>query len=405
MGGVAGYTPRMDQEAPSAPSRSQGPVGATRRSIAAPTAITAHHIRLWLAIIAAATVVGTAGYLVLDPNWSFLDALYMTVITLTTVGFREVNELTEAGRIWTMVLAVGGVGLIFGSVGIVAEYLVVEATSGRREAKRMADAVNKLSGHYILCGYGRVGHTVARELVHSGLKVVVIDILPESLARARREGFLEVEGDATEEATLKAAGIERAKGLITTIDSDAHNVYVILSARALNPKLFVVARANGADAEARLMQAGASRVVSPYTMAGHRLAELATRPRVVDFIDAALSHGELAFSMEEVEVIAGDALDGRSIGALREDGLFVLAIVHGVRSYEANPPASRLLRAGETLVVSGSVAKLKELRGIDPTAASSSSGAKASTAPRASKPTERTTERTAEQSARAADPR
>jgi voltage-gated potassium channel len=265
-----------------------------------------------------------------------------------------------------MILAVVGVGLIFGSVGIVAEYLVVEATSGRREANRMADAVDKLHGHYILCGYGRVGHTVARELVHAGLKVVVIDILPESLARARREGFLEVEGDATEEATLKAAGIERAKGLITTIDSDAHNVYVILSARALNPHLFVVARANAADSEGRLMQAGANRVVSPYTMAGHRLAELATRPRVVDFIDAALSHGELAFSMEEVEVVAGDTLDGRSIGALRESGLFVLAIVHGERSYEANPPAGRMLKAGETLVVSGSVARLKELRGVDP---------------------------------------
>jgi voltage-gated potassium channel len=262
-----------------------------------------------------------------------------------------------------MVLSIVGVGLIFGTVGIVAEYLVVEATSGRREAERMVQAVNKLSGHYILCGYGRVGLTVARELVHSGLKVVVIDILPESLARARREGFLEVEGDATEEATLRAAGIERARGLITTIDSDAHNVYVILSARAMNPDLFVVARANTEDSEARLMQAGASRVVSPYTMAGHRLAELAVRPRVVDFIDAALSHGELAFSMEEVEVVAGGPTAGSTVAALRDSGVFVLAIVTGERSYEANPPADRILEAGETLVVSGSVARLRELRG------------------------------------------
>jgi voltage-gated potassium channel len=290
----------------------------------------------------------------------------MTVITLTTVGFREVQPLNDAGRVWTMLLSLAGVGLIFGSVGIVAEYLVVEATSGRREAKRMAEAVGKLSGHYILCGYGRVGQTVARELVHAGRKAVVIDILPESLARARREGFLEVEGDATEEHTLIAAGIERAKGLITTIDSDAHNVYVILSARALNPDLFVVARANTADSEARLMQAGASRVVSPYTMAGHRLAELATRPRVVDFIDAALSHGELAFSMEEVEVVAGDAAtDGATVASLRDTGVFVLAVVTGERSYEANPPADRVLHAGETLVVSGSVLRLRELRGID----------------------------------------
>jgi len=327
--------------------------------------ITGTHVRIWLAVIVAAIAIGTAGYLIIDPGWRLIDALYMTVITLTTVGFGEVQPLTDAGRIWTMVLSLTGVGLIFGSVGIVAEYLVVEATSGRREAKRMADAVNKLSGHYILCGYGRVGLTVARELVHAGRKVVVIDILPESLARARREGFLEVEGDATEEATLRAAGIERAKGLITTIDSDAHNVYVILSARALNPDLVVVARANTADSEARLIQAGASRVVSPYTMAGHRLAELATRPRVVDFIDAALSHGELAFSMEEVEVVPASTTDGATVSLLRDTGVFVLAIVTGEKSYEANPPADRVLHAGETLVVSGSVPRLRELRGIE----------------------------------------
>jgi voltage-gated potassium channel len=335
-----------------------------RPVLAAPAAINATHVRIWLAVVIGAIVIGTTGFLVLEPGWRLIDALYMTVITLTTVGFREVQPLGDAGRVWTMILSLAGVGLIFGSVGIVAEYLVVEATSGRREAKRMADAVKELSGHYILCGYGRVGQTVARELVHAGRKAVVIDILPDSLARARREGFLEVEGDATEEATLRAAGIERARGLITTIDSDAHNVYVILSARALNPQLFVVARANTADSEARLMQAGANRVVSPYTMAGHRLAELATRPRVVDFIDAALSHGELAFSMEEVEVVAGDAsLDGATVGSLRDTGVFALAIVTGERSYEANPPADRVLRPGETLVVSGSVSRLRELRG------------------------------------------
>jgi voltage-gated potassium channel len=344
-------------------------IGGSRRtawpSLAAPAAITATHVRIWLAVVVGGMAIGTTGYMILNPGWQWIDALYMTVITLTTVGFREVQPLTEASRIWTMFLAITGVGLIFGSVGIVAEYLVVEATSGRREAKRMADAVKKLSGHYILCGFGRVGLTVARELVHAGRKVVVIDILPESLARARREGFLEVEGDATEEATLKAAGIERAIGLITTIDSDAHNVYVILSARALNPKLFVVARANSADSEGRLMQAGANRVVSPYTMAGHRLAELAVRPRVVDFIDAALSHGELAFSMEEVEVVGGGPLDGATVGSLRDSGVFVLAIVAGEKSYEPNPPANRALRSGETLVVSGSVQRLKELRGIE----------------------------------------
>ncbi len=349
---------------PSPPPAVQGAAAPARTGarLPAPAAITRTHLQIWLAVIGMVICVGTAGYVAM--GWSLSDGLYMTVITLTTVGYREVQPLNDVGRLWTEALALSGVGLIFGTVGIVAEYLVVEATSGRREAKRMANAVGKLRDHYILCGYGRVGATVARELVHSGLKLVVIDILPESLARARRDGFLEVEGDATEEATLRAAGIERARGLITTIDSDAHNVYVILSARAMNPDLFVVARANTADAEPRLIQAGANRVVSPYTMAGHRLAELATRPRVVDFIDAALSHGELAFSMEEVEVTSGGQLADKSVGSLRDEGVFVLAIVTGTRKYEANPHASRMLKAGETLIVSGSAPRLKELREV-----------------------------------------
>jgi voltage-gated potassium channel len=330
----------------------------------APATITARHVRIWLVVVVAAFAIGSAGYLALEPGWSLLDAVYMTGITLTTVGYREVHPLNTAGQFWSVGVGMTGVGLIFGSVGIVAEYFVMEATSGRREAKRMADAVSKLRDHYILCGYGRVGATVARELVHSGLKVVVIDILPDSLARARREGFLEVEGDATEEATLRAAGIDRAKGLITTIDSDAHNVYVILSARAMKPDLFVVARANTADAEPRLIRAGANRVVSPYTMAGHRLAELATRPLVVDFIDAALSHGELAFSMEEVEVGPSSQLTDKTVGSLRDTGVFVLAIVTGTKKYEANPHTDRVLRAGETLIVSGSASRLKELREV-----------------------------------------
>lgn len=319
------------------------------------------HVRAWLAAVVAAVVAGLLGYVALG-GWSFGDALYMTVITLTTVGFREVRELDGVTRVWTMVVAIAGVGLIFGSVGIVAEYVVSEVTSGRREARRMAKAVEGLRDHWILCGYGRVGSTVARELEHGGERVVVIDSTGESLARAQRDGHLVVEGDAADNVTLVTAGVDRARGLVAAVDTDAHNVYVILSARALNPRLFVVARANTHDAEVRLTHAGADRVVSPYGMAGRRLAELAMRPRVVDFIDAALSHGELAFSMEEVTVAAGGRLEGRSVGALRDEGVFVLAVVRGEREYEANPPADRHLAAGETLIVSGPAAQLETLR-------------------------------------------
>lgn len=320
------------------------------------------HVRIWVVVVLATILLGTAGYIVLF-RWSPVDAAYMTVITMTTVGFREVRELVEwPERLWTMLLAVSGVGIIYGSIGIVAEAVIAEATSGRREARRMTEAVAGLTGHYILCGYGRVGSTVARELVHSGQKLVVIDILPESLERARHDGHLVVQGDATADETLLLAGLERARGLVATIDSDANNVYVTLSARALNPKLFIVGRANAEGSDAKLLQAGANRVVSPYTMAGRRIAELAVRPRVADFIDAALSHGELRVSMEEVEVAPGGPLDGRTVGDLRDEGIFTLAIVRSGSDYDANPPPDRALVSGESLVVSGSTERLAALR-------------------------------------------
>jgi len=330
-------------------------------AIALPDVVLGRHIRAWVLIVLATVAVGTAGYTVLL-GWPFDDSIYMTVVTLTTVGFREVRPLDDVGRVWTMLLSIAGVAIIFGSVGIVAEAFVAEAASGRREARRMREAVQRLRDHFIVCGYGRVGSTVARELAHSGQPFVVIDINPASLETATADGHLVVEGDATKDATLHAAGVDRARGLITTIDSDANNVYVTLSARAINPRLFIVARANTDGADAKLAQAGADRIVSPYTRAGRQIAELAIRPRVADFLDAALSHGQLAFSMEELEVGAGSALDGTEVEALRGRGAHVLAIVRGERDYEANPPADRRLAAGEVLILSGSAEVLASFR-------------------------------------------
>jgi voltage-gated potassium channel len=261
-----------------------------------------------------------------------------------------------------MILAVAGVGIIFGSIGIVAETIISEAASGRREAKRMREAVEALDDHYIVCGYGRVGSTVIAELEHTGQRFVVIDVHAASLERAMADGHLVVMGDATDDATLRAAGIERARGLITTVDSDANNVYITLSARSISPSLFIVARASAAGAEAKLHQAGANRIVSPYTMAGRRAAELAIRPRVADFIDAALSHGNLSFSLEEVEVDSASPLLGVTVAQLRADGVVTLAILHPDGTYEANPPEDRALRAGENLITSGSTEALAALR-------------------------------------------
>jgi voltage-gated potassium channel len=325
-------------------------------------AIRGRHVRAWVLAVLAVTAVGTLGYVVLF-GWSPSDAVYMTVMTLTTVGFREVRELTEfPERLWTMLLAVSGVAIIFGTIGIVAETIISEAASGRREAKRMREAVAALRDHYIVCGYGRVGSTVARELVHSGETLVVIDILPASLERASKAGHLVVEGDATDDATLRSAGVEQARGLVTCIDSDANNVYVTLSARSINSHLFVVARANFEGSDAKLLQAGANRVVSPYTMAGRRIAELAIRPHVTDFIDAALSHGNLSFSLEEVVVAAGSPLVGSTVGALRADGVVTLAILQRDGAYEPNPAETRAFHEGERVIASGSTEALTALR-------------------------------------------
>lgn len=318
------------------------------------------HVRSWVAMVVLIVAIGSVGYVAL--GWPIGDAIYMTGITLTTVGYREVRDLDGLGRAWTVLVAVAGVGIIFGSVGVVAEAVLSEAVSGRREAKRMAQAVADLRRHLILCGYGRVGSTVARELAHAGERFVVVDINPASLTTAERDGHVVVVGDATNDAVLLEAGIERARGLITTIDSDANNVYVTLSARALNGNLFIVTRANEIGSEAKLIQAGADRVVSPYARAGRQIAELAVRPRVADFIELALSHGELAFSIEEVEIAADGPLTGRTVAALREDGIFALAIVRGDHDYEPNPAADRVLVAGENLIVSGSAETLRDLR-------------------------------------------
>lgn len=304
------------------------------------------------------SLVGAAGYVVLE-GWPFFDAFYMTVITLATVGFKEVHPMDRAGEIWTMILSVAAVAVIFGTVGVAGEALVAEMGSGRREARRMQRKVRALHGHFIVCGYGRVGSLVARELRSDGQDVVVLDVGPKSLDRAAADGFLVVRGDGTSDAVLMQAGVDRAKGLVSVIDSDANNVYVVISARSLNPDLFIVGRASTSAVMKKVLQAGADRTISPYEMAGRRVVQLALRPGVVDFIDAALSRGTLSFGMEEIAVDA--RLAGQTVGGLRAFGLFTLAIRHDPGIYEPNPSDERRLELGESLIVSGSTAAMRSI--------------------------------------------
>lgn len=308
-----------------------------------------------------ALVLFTALYVLWD-GWSLSDALYMTAITLTTVGFREVRELDDVGRLITVAAAFAGAALLFGGVGIMAELLVADLASGRRERRRMQERIDRLVGHTIVCGYGRVGSTVAHELRRAGREVVILDVHPASLERARADGYLIVDGDATEDAILDRAGLARAAGLVASIDSDANNVYVVLTARTRNPDLFIVARAAAPSAEAKLLRAGADRIVSPYTMAGRRIAELAVRPAVVDFIDAALSGGAVSFGIEQHRVVAGSPAAGRTVGELAADGVVTLAVVTD-GALEPHPDPERRVATGDELVVSGLTDHLREVLG------------------------------------------
>src|SRR5215218_2707327 len=218
-------------------------------------------------------------------GWNFMDALYMTVITVTTVGYKEVHELDTTGRLWTLALLITGVGTLFYAAVSSVELVVEGAVGGYFERRKMRAELSKLNGHYILCGFGRVGRQVAREFALDGVPFVIVDNDPQRVEECLAEGYLAILGEASEDAVLKEAGVRRARGLVAAVDSDADNVFVTLSARKMNPNLHIVARTSSEESAAKLEIAGADRTISPYAVGGRRLASLATQPLIVDFLD------------------------------------------------------------------------------------------------------------------------
>jgi voltage-gated potassium channel len=313
------------------------------------------------------TVVGLLGYMVLE-GWSFIDALYMTVITLTTVGYKEVRTLDTTGQLWTIVLLITGVGTLF-YAAVSSVELVVEGTiRGYFGRRRMEAAINRLSGHYILCGYGRVGRQVAAEFALDDVPFVVIDQDRETVQECVEKGYLVLLGEASDDDVLEEAGIRRAKGLVAAVDSDADNVFVVLSARKLNPKLHIVARASSDESAAKLEIAGADRTLSPYAVGGRRLASLATQPVVVDFLDI-VTRGEegIEFRLEEFSVPEDSFIADRTIGELRigeRTGAMILATRYREGGFDTTPSASDRISGGDTLIVLGTreqIARLERL--------------------------------------------
>jgi len=308
-------------------------------------------------------VLGIVGYMLIE-RWSFLDALYMTVTTVTTVGFREVKPLSDEGRIFTVFLILFGVGVAFYILtSLVA--LVVEGDLGLAlGVRRMRGKIEALRDHYILCGFGRVGAEIVRDFMTRGVPFVIVDSNPEAIERARKQDYLLVEGDATSDAALIEAGIQRARCLLAASDSDSGNTYIVLTAKALNPRLFVVARAGQAATATPMLRAGADRVISPYSIGGRRMALSALQPLVVDFIDtlAAGHHGEQILA--ELEASKESGLAGMTIEGCFQScpGATILALQKASGAIQVGPRGTTVLELGDRLIVLGYEVDLECLR-------------------------------------------
>ena len=321
-------------------------------------------------LLPAVLVLGVAGYMLIE-GWSFLDALYMTVTAVTTVGFREVQPLSDGGRIFTIFLILFGVGVAFYILTTLVATVVEGDLGLALGVRRMKGRIEALSDHYILCGFGRVGEEIAREFTDRKIPFVIVESNPESLERARKKNYhLIIEGDAATDATLLEAGVQRARCLLAASDSDAGNTYIVLTAKALNPRLFVVARAGQPISEERVRRAGAERVISPYSIGGRRMALSALQPLVLDFIDtlAAGRHGEQILA--EIAVTQESGLAGLTIEGcfINCPGATVLAIQKATGPIQVGPRPTTVLEVGDRLMVLGDEKDLEALRPT-PTAA------------------------------------
>ena len=307
---------------------------------------------------------GVVGYMAIE-KWSFLDAIYMTVISLTTVGYGEVHPLTPAGRIFTIVLLLTALGLVSYSVSLLAQAALEGHIKGIWGRKKMNKQIRKLTNHYIVCGYGRIGRTIAKAVQNRGLSVVVVENDPEIQKEIENEGFLYIPGDATHDETLKQAGVERARGVICVLPTDPKNVYATLTARSLNPGLIIVARADEANAEQKMIQAGADKVISPYEIGARRMALAILQPTVTEFLDLAVQVASLNLHIEQIEIKKNSYLDGLSLqqASLRQKtGASVLAVQREDKDMIVSPPPDFVLKAGDIIVALGSSDALKKLQ-------------------------------------------
>ncbi len=305
---------------------------------------------------------GTIGYSAIE-DWGIFEALYMTIITLATVGYNEVHTLSHNGQIFTIFLIVFGVGTIAYTIGSMIQFMVEGQLYQILGRKKVQKKISRLREHYIICGYGRIGRLISHELASKPLPFIVVENDSKQCQQLEEDGYLFIEGDATQDESLERAGIHHAKGLITAVASDSANVFIVLTARGMKSNLFIMARASEDGAEIKLMRAGANKVVSPYTIGASRMAQAILRPSVVDFIDIATGRKNIELQMEEIPVAPNSSLVGKDLsqsGIRKNLGLIIVGIKHDEQMI-FNPAANTIIEAGHILIALGEYPEIQKL--------------------------------------------
>ena len=316
-------------------------------------------LRLALAMLVSVFVVGTVGYVLLGFSW--LDAVYQTVTTVATVGFREVEPLDDTGKVFTIILILVGVGTALYTFSVVLEMLLEGHLGQLFGRRRMERQISTMRGHVIVCGWGRVGRAISDELQIAHTDLVVVELDP---VRASSTGLPTVTGDATDDQVLLDAGLAHARALVAALDADSANLFVTVSARALRPDLFIVARARVHDNEEKLLRAGADRVVNPQSIGGARIAAFVLQPHVTEFLDVVMHDQSIQFRLEEVMVPDGSSMAGRTIrdAQLRDrTGALLLALREEDGAFHTNPSPDATIEPGQVLIAIGTSDELAAL--------------------------------------------